>query len=319
APFIVKTRKPVDIVVVYPSNTVNAYSTSGGKSLYTTGVDKAGIVSFLRPTSIQDNAVYGLKWFSSLPGYEVGFISDGDLDDYKSISNAKIIAIVGHSEYWTRYARVNFDQFIDRGGHGLVLSGNTMWWQVRYTKNNQLIRYHELAEDPEEDALLKTTNWSEPSLQYSILSSIGADFPRGGYGLEKDNGWNGFKITTSLSPLLEGTGLKKGDIIDLPSGEYDGAPIKTWSADGYPIPNNDELNFNKIEILGYDRGSRFSKETIGTFIVFKRTETSGIILNGASYDWCSASGMGGKNGTILKKITQNAIEKLLNGKPVFSN
>ncbi len=155
--------------------------------------------------------------------------------------------------------------------------------------------------------------------QYSILSSIGADFPHGGFGLKNDNGWNGYKITTPGSPLLEGTGLKSGDIIDLPSGEYDGTPIKAFDIEGFPILDYNVLNFRKIELIGFDKGSRFNKETIGTFIVFKRTEKSGIIVNAASYDWCSERGMGGHHGNIIKKITYNAVEKLLKYESVFSN
>ena len=34
-PIVVKPQSSVDILVVYPTNTVNAYATSGGKSLYT--------------------------------------------------------------------------------------------------------------------------------------------------------------------------------------------------------------------------------------------------------------------------------------------
>jgi hypothetical protein len=60
-------------------------------------------------------------------------------------------------------------------------------------------------------------------------------------------------------------------------------------------------------------------ETAGTFIVMKRTSSSGIIINTASTDWCSRNGMGGESGDLIKKITFNAITKLLNGQPVFSN
>lgn len=134
-----------------------------------------------------------------------------------------------------------------------------------------------------------------------------------------DNGWNSYKIVTPASPLLEGTGLKKGDIINLPSGEYDGAPIKAFDMDGYPILDSNISNFKKMELIGFDKGSRFGKETIGTFIVFKRTGTSGIIINGASYDRCSEKGMGGRHEDMIKRITYNAIEKLLHNKPIFSN
>ncbi len=316
SPFVVKTRDPLDVLVIYPSNTANAYSYSGGKSLYSVE-NKPSFVSFLRPIPIPRLAEFGLKWFSTLQNVNVGFATDIDMDDYAAIRNAKILVIVGHSEYWTRRGREHFDKFVLEGGNALVLSGNTMWWQVRYSANyDKLIRYY--GNDPEPNPLLKTINWSERSLQYSIVSSIGADFPHGGYGLKTDNGWDGYKIMSPDSPLLEGTGFRKGDIMSLPSGEYDGAPIKGFDNDQFPILDLDSLQFSKIELIGFDKGSRFDKETIGTFIVFKRTETSGIVVNGASYDWCSLKGMGGQDGDKIQRITRNAIDKLLNGKPIFS-
>ena len=125
-PFILKTRDPVDLIVVYPSNTANAYCASGGVSLYTNAVPPTE-ASFLRPIPIQADSYFCLKWFSSL-NIKVGFVADSDLDSYNSISRAKIIAVVGYNEYWTRKARLNFDQFINSGGHALLLSGKLNVW-----------------------------------------------------------------------------------------------------------------------------------------------------------------------------------------------
>jgi hypothetical protein len=316
-PFIVKTNNKVDFTIIYPSNTTNAYSKSGGKNLYDR-VDRPSHVSFLRPIPIQSNTEYGLKWFASLSNYNIGYVADRDMDDFSSIQNSSLLIIVGHGEYWTRKARKNFDRFVDGGKDALILSGNTMWWQVRYSDNNQLICHKQPQLDPISDQLMKTIEWDNSSLQFSILSSIGADFPRGGYGLQTDNGWDGYKIVTPNSPLLEGLNLQKGGILSLPSGEYDGAPILNFNSDGYPVLDKAALNFEKIELIGFDRGSRGGKETIGTFIAFKKTVTSGIVINAASYDWCSQRGMGGRDEQAVKKITLNAIDKLLQKRPVFS-
>ena len=316
-PFILKTRDPVDLIVVYPSNTANAYCASGGVSLYTSVVPPTE-VSFLRPIPIQADSRFCLKWFSS-QNIKVGFVADSDLDSYNSISQAKIIAVVGHSEYWTRKARLNFDQFINSGGHALLLSGNSMWWQVRYTEDGKgLICYRHFNIDPISDPLLKTINWNDPLLQYSILRRIGADFSYGGYGLKNDHGWDGFKITSPQSPLLQGLNLKRGDILHLPSRELDGAPILFFDSNGFPVINTGLLNVNKVELIGYDLGTRFGKQTIGTFIVVQRTQSSGIIVNTATTDWCGENGMGGASSEKIKLITSNAIDILLNNKNIFS-
>ncbi len=319
-PLIVRTTQSVDLTIVYPSNTDNAYALAGGKSLYSK--PKSSIVSFHRPLELQWQALIGLKWFATLNNLSINYISDSDMDDYASIQNSKIVVLVGHSEYWTREARKNFDRFVEEGRHAVILSGNTMWWQVRYS-THQMICYKSFdlnsEKDPIADPLLNTVQWDHPSLQYSILSSIGADFPRGGYGLQTDKGWDGYKIVSPQSPLLEGLNLQKGDIISLPSGEYDGAPISSFTADGYPEIDNSILNFHRVELIGFDRGARGGKETIGTFIVFQKSPASGIVVNGASYDWCSHRGMGGQDGDKIKKITMNAISKLLHKQKVFSN
>lgn len=326
-PIIVKSSTPSDITVVYPVNTMNAYNQSGGKSLYSynsTGNKPANIVSFFRPmpyTKEQDMCYGCLSFLPSLNGIRIRYITDIDLDDYASILQTKILMIIGHSEYWTRKARNHFDQFVNAGGHAIILSGNTMWWQVRYSeKKDALVCYKSAELDLESDPLLKTISWNDSTLKYSILSSIGADFEHGGFGTDLDNGWDGFKIVNPTSPLLEGLKFNKGDILYLPSVECDGAPIKGIDDDGFPILDNDKLKFEKVELIGFDRGSLNGKETFPTFIVMQKTKTSGVIVNTGTNSWCSPTGIGRANsGNKIRAITQNTIVKLLNGTRVFSN
>ena len=316
-PFIIRDQHPVDVLVVYPSNTANAYADSGGRSLYSRE-NRPPRVSFHRPIPLASLSEVCLKWFSKLPDFSIAYIADTDMDAYESISGAKVIVIAGHSEYWTRQARLNFDRFIDEGGDALILSGNTMWWQVRYSPDRSaMICYKDHDSDPTGDPLLKTINWTEPSLQYPILKSIGAHFPLGGYGRQNDQGWNGYKIATPASPLLDGLNLKKGDIISLPSLEYDGAPLSGYDEEGFPILDRATLNFDNVELVAFDRGFR-AVETTATFIVFRKTATSGIIINTSTTDWCSPSGMGGAAGDVIKGITRNALTKLVNDASVFS-
>lgn len=316
-PFIVKTHQPADLVVVYPSNTANAYETSGGKSLYSAD-HRPPAVSFQRPIPLQSLAEVCLKWFTSLEDFSVRYVADIDLDSYESVKDAKVLVIPGHSEYWTLKARRNFDSFVDSGGDALILSGNTMWWQVRYSEDqNQLICYKDANTDPVADPLLKTITWNEAILGYPIISSIGADFTNGGYGLKVDNGWNGYRITAPYSPLFEGLDLQQNYVLAVPTLEYDGAPIAGYDEFGYPILDEAALNFDKIELLGFDKGFRVN-ETVGTFIVFRKKSGSGIVVNTSSCNWCSSNGMGGSAGSVIKKITYNALDKLVNDAAIFS-
>ena len=249
-PFVVRATKP-KIIILYSSNTENAYCNAGGKSLYafnSTDKKPATIVSFLRPINLPKHSEAFLKWFCKLGFQDVGYITDADLDNYSTIHSATLLLIIGHSEYWSRQARINFDRFINDGKDALVLSGNTMWWQVRYNDNHQLACY-KYEQDPEPSSHLKTITWDSPILEYSIISSIGVDFPRAGYGQKQDKGWDGYKIVNPQSPLLKGVRIRKGDIISLPTDEYDGTPIKQFAKRHLPEADNKLLGFEKIEIF----------------------------------------------------------------------
>jgi hypothetical protein len=239
-------------------------------------------------------------------------IADVDLDNQIEFLDSDILILAGHSEYWTYQARQNFDAVVNSGKHAIVLSGNTMWWQARY-EDDKLVCYKNKTLDPVTDVKLKTYSWIDP-----IVNSIGADFDKGGYGQRTDKGWDGYKITAAHSPLLENTNLEEGNIVSLPTLEYDGVPIKGFDSKGFPIVNNDLLGFNKIELVGFDLGFRNNAQTVGTFFLFQKTTNSGIIINAGSTNWCSDKGMGATDG-LIKKITSNMIDKLRYGQPVFSN
>jgi hypothetical protein len=314
-PVIIRSPNP-KIVIVYSSNTENAYCNSGGKGLYgfnSTDKMPATTVSFLRPISLPKHSEAFLRWFQKQNYKDVGYMTDADLDNYAGWRKAGVLIIIGHSEYWSLEGRQNFDRFVSEGKNALVLSGNTMWWQVRYSKQKDQLICFKLVEDPVKNKKLRTINWTDPQLEYPIISSIGADFPRAGYGRKIDKGWDGYKITTS-SPLLEGTNLKKGDILRLPSDENDGAPLLGFDNKGFPVLDHAALGFNKIEIIGFDHTSR-AVDGVATWIVFKRTRSSGVVINVATTDWCSSEGMGNEE---VKKITLTMINKLLRKENVFS-
>ncbi|WP_266368083.1 N,N-dimethylformamidase beta subunit family domain-containing protein [Tellurirhabdus rosea] len=310
-PFLVRAdpkTSPNRAVVIYPSNTEAAYNEEGGKSMYSS--DRARTVSFLRPRWVRwfQKPFLIWAWRNNLP---VDFICDADMDDYRSIERYKVIIPIGHSEYWTLKARQNFDRFIDAGGHGLVLSGNTMWWRVTYSADG---RQMHCSRDWHVD------NWDNPKLGYLVGRSLGASFTLGGYGFARDGhpnpkGGQGFIITEPASPLLAGTGLKKGDLLSVPTDEYDGVPLHFPAGSSFPVWNDNAFNFAQRRLIGFDHAvdvnDNRGKPVHGTFIVFRRTPTSGYVVNTATTDWCSAKGIGGKDGDKIQRITRNALDLLL--------
>ncbi|MHB8260361.1 MAG: N,N-dimethylformamidase beta subunit family domain-containing protein [Bacteroidia bacterium] len=330
--FIVKSAtKNADITLVYPSNTEAAYDSAGGKCFYntaSTGHIAANTLSFHRPLTPQEltyNRMYEspfMKWVNKLSGYSYQVICDQDLDDYTEIQNSRILCVVGHSEYWTRAARLNLDSFVNSGKDAIILSGNTMWWQVRYSADKTQIICYKSTADPITNPLLKTINWPNSSLHYPVLNSIGVDWLHGCYPPALSTtwpSWGGYKIRQPNSPLLAGTGLNLNDTLSCKTREYDGTLITGVNAQGYAILDTTTLGFCKIELIGYDEGKvdQSTAKGYGTFIAFKKTLASGNIINVASSNWCANTtgvypgGFGGKDSVKIKAIILNMFNLLL--------
>jgi hypothetical protein len=329
-PLIVKAplSQPADILIVYPTNTCAAYNGAGGRSLYSTPV-MATSVSFDRPAGYANVAYHQafLRWLGlNVFPYSTKFVADIDLDDYDEIRGSKVLMLIGHSEYWTRTARENFDQFVLGGGNALILAGNTMWWQVRYSADRrQMICYKDVP-DPIADPLLQTINWPNSSLEYSVLRSIGVDFRHGGFGLGYPK-TGGFRILLPNSPVFENVLVHAGDTITMPTVEYDGtlllnSPVIT----GEPQLDLSALGAYRAEIIGYaecsgndaDTGPRNVADKVGTWIVYQRTATSGVVMNGASTNWCSYEGVQGTDGYRIRRIFLNMFDILVNKKSAFT-
>ncbi|HTL80166.1 MAG TPA: T9SS type A sorting domain-containing protein [Bacteroidia bacterium] len=339
--FIIKSAtKNAAITILYPTNTEEAYNYAGTKSLYdynsTNG--RAHIVSFQRGfNSWMINTVKAfttpfIQWLYTLPNYDVQMIADMDMDDYSEFSHSQILLVAGHSEYWTKQARINFDQFVDSGKQAIVLSGNTMWWQVRYSDDKtQLICYKDSALDPEDDPLEKTINWPDASLQYSVLKSIGVDWIHGAYANKPYHGYYGFKITAPSSPLLQGTNLTLHDTLTCQANEDDATLFYGFDQNGEPLVDTTSLGFCKLEMIGYDWGESIyypnnPQRGYGTFIAFRRSPLSGNIINVANSNWCgnvnagsSQGGFSSRDSLQIKQITLNMLDLLLANADIYSN
>ena len=330
-PLIVKAplSQAADFVIVYPTNTCAAYNDAGGRSLYSAPV-KATMVSFERPAGTANVAFHEafLRWLGLLDlPYSIKFVADIDLEDYAEISGSKVLMLIGHSEYWTRTAREHFDEFVLGGGNALILAGNTMWWQVRYSKDRSQMICYKGVPDPIADPLLRTINWPAPSLEYSVLRSIGVDFIHGGFGIGYPNA-GGFIVLAPKSPVFDLVEVHAGDTIFIPTVEYDGTLLLNSPVTaGMPRLNLSALDAYRAEIIGYqdcfrndaDTGAGSVANSVGTWIVFQRTATSGVVMNGASTNWCSYRGVQGADGVRVRRIILNMFDILVNKKSAFSS
>jgi len=339
--FTVKSKtKDADITIVYPSNTEEAYNNAGGKSLYDFNSNgaKASCVSFQRPLSnfilseVQQHSYPFMKWLKQLNGYSIQYILDSDLDHYSEIANTKLLVVIGHSEYWTKQARLNFDRFVNLGNDAAILSGNSMCWQVRYDHNGTRLTCHKnFSADSLVPHNLRTTMWTDTALNYSVLKSIGCDWTYGGYGMHANYHGNfGYTILLPNSPLLEGTGLAYHDQLACQSYEYDATLFSGFSHQGDPVVDSMALGFCKVEMLGYDFGNsasltKYTPRCFGTFVIFKKIPGSGIVVNAGFNTFTGKTpsygegGICGPDSVKIRQLTLNIFSKLLNKQNVFAN
>ncbi len=327
-PIIVKSAlsRAADVIVVYPTNTVAAYNVAGGRSMYSSP-EPATSVSFQRPIGGSNLAFFDatLQWFAGLEfDYSLRYVADIDLDDYNEIAGARLLLVIGHSEYWTRQARENFDRFVMGGGSALLLSGNNMWWQVRYSEDRTQMICYKRVPDPIRDTKLKTVNWIAKELAYPTMLSLGSDFSRGGFGIGYPDSNTGFRILAPASPVFRGLHVKAGDLLIMPTVEYDGAPLlNDPPTQGTPQLDLDALDAYRAEIIGYeyvvrrDDGSQ-TPDSVGTWLAYQRSATSGTVINGASTNWCSRTGAFGVDGSRVRAIILNMMDLLVNRQSVFT-
>ncbi len=143
-PFFVMDAQPrSEVVVMIPTTTWAAYNTWGGTSLYddkfrVTGKGRAFQSSFDRPyyrgqgTGHLLSDELGLIQWLEAQGLDVGYVPNEELDrSGEALSEAKVLILSGHDEYWTRSIRDRADRAVAEGRSLINLGANQAYWQVR--------------------------------------------------------------------------------------------------------------------------------------------------------------------------------------------
>ena len=165
--------------------------------------------------------------------------------------NSNIIVIVNLQNFGQEKQALNFDYHIDIGKNALILSGNTMWKQVRYEDNgNRIFSYYNShpKNDNHPEGLTTGFSGSESTSSYKNLSQFFIPqiiqfiqvlrLVNGGYGYgnaadtigfgEEQKG--GYKIINYDSLIFQGTNLKENDILEIPTREYDGCIVSEFDS-----------------------------------------------------------------------------------------
>ena len=144
--FYVRPAQPKSrILFLSSANTNQAYNDYGGGSLYGFGdTVKSERVSFDRPyangVGLYDRWESHFVTWAEQAGYQMDYAATYDLEfQPRLLDGYDLVIIAGHSEYWTWDMRQRLRAYIDGGGRFMNLSGNTMWWQVRFEDNGRTI------------------------------------------------------------------------------------------------------------------------------------------------------------------------------------
>jgi hypothetical protein len=160
-------------------------------------------------------------------GFELDYATSADLERVDGLLDGYALAIgAGHDEYWSAAGRDAIESFVAAGGNYASFSGNTMFWQVRLTRDGGSMvchKYRAHLDDPvmATDPSAMTGMWSDPTVGRPERAFLGAASMYGLYsrfGMATARGVAGFVVYRDDHWLLEGTGLRYGDVLGADDG-----------------------------------------------------------------------------------------------------
>ncbi len=327
--FFVKAKNPgtySKILYLASADTWEAYNPYGGKSLYdfnSTDSVRSYKVSFLRPGRAYNgfpeffNELPIMKWLFN-NNINVEYAVNYDLySNPLLLKNYSILLIAGHSEYWSYPERIQVQNFEQGGGNVIILSGNSIWWQVRYEDNgNTLVCYKDKSLDPLagiRDSLV-TVNWHNPPINDPENKVTGLSFIAGGYvnngiNLPWSEGYGGYTVINHHNWVFDGTNLEEGENFGYPDSivgnETDGA-LFVWQ-NGIPYLTGLDGSPKNYRVLGispaiYPLGITPDPHAMmGIFHV----PGGGSVFNAATIFWSR----GFNKNFYVQKITRNVLDK----------
>ncbi len=327
--FSVVSDEPADIVMLLPTNTINAYTSSGGRGGYTR--PSYSHLSFLRPqdgSSCQEWLACLSFVFETFPQARINVITDWEMEDPAHLKKAKLLFILGHSEYWTRPAVQQLEAFRDRGGNLIVMGGNLMWWQVRYERDkNRMVLYRIAEWDSTQSPDQVSVEFRSPLINHPPHKVLGSSFSYGGYGyyryakklLSRDT----YRVLKPDSPLFKGLNLKFNDPIQSAFvQEADGIPILGFDEQGHPVPDQAIMACEKVEIVAYGWAYLNEHGVKGYNLVplslSRKRQGSGTTLHFGVWHSSGMYAFCYRDAAIFKGIVKNAVDAMLRGADLFT-
>ncbi len=194
-------------------------------------------------------------------GIELDYAVDADLDrDPALLACRRLLVTAGHNEYWSWGMRDAVDGFVEVGGNWAILSGNTSFWQIRYTEDHRSMvcfKSDARTHDPYRDGAhrhLLTSMWSDPLIGRPENTTTGLSFTRGGYarvGHATPRSSGGYTVLAPDHWVFAGTDLHYGDTIGATAiavgYEVDGCDLTI--VDGRVVPTGADSTPASLEVL----------------------------------------------------------------------
>ncbi len=267
--------RDAEVAVQLPMATYQAYNDWGGESLYTSqhGMSggKARKVSLDRPINAWIGFGSGfflnqeqpaVRWLEE-HGYDVEYVSSLDTGGPNGrVGTHRLYISVGHDEYATMAAFDRLSAAVASGTSIAFLTGNTMYWQVRYEDGDRVIVCYK--DRPEEDPLFLTnprlvsTRFRNPPVNRPENELIG--IMSDGSHINAPVDWI---VTGADHWVYAGTGLAEGARLSgVVGGEWDGLVENGRTPDGIRVlasreVPNDIVPGSRHEATIYERGSAF--------------------------------------------------------------
>lgn len=324
--FWVREKNPgstARILFLSSVNTHQAYNSFGGGSFYSFASVSSEKVTFDRPyNNLNGTGKYGrweykaVNWLEA-NNYPVEYATTYDLHRNPSLLNPyDVVIIVGHSEYWTWEGRQRLRQYIDNGGRVMMLSGNNMWWQVRYENDARLmVDFKKANTDPIKDRESTTGYPFNHPILDNPIATLGLYFSYAGYIGESF----GYYVTNPNHWVFNGTGVANDTLIgkggtrdkSIQDHETDGTPFNC-AVDGRSILGpigyaGTPPNFTILGISDAHTKGNIDRVTYGMMGIYT-TNSGGALFNGGTTGWAN-----GLNDPVISRITKNVLDRFLAG------
>jgi hypothetical protein len=195
-------------------------------------------------------------------GIELDYAISSDLEFRPEVLEGRTLVLsVGHDEYWSWGMRDSMEAYVAAGGNAAFMSGNAVYWQVRYEDDGRTMvgyKYDAPEQDPVRDTderHLQSGMWSDfvvgrPENRLTGVSFTHGGYARSGYGVPRGSG--GYTTWRPDHWIFAGTGLRYGDLLGAEHAvvgyEADGCEL-TLDESGLPVPTCLDGTPDSFEIL----------------------------------------------------------------------